>query len=1238
MVQRFWQGKAYRHQGRLVLFVLMLLLSIWVGSGQPLQAQLTPEQEALIEEIEQAAERHVSVGTGMNLSFSLQYPEDAALSRPKIQAYYEEEYRRLKEENKPGPWEAFRPQLLPWTLAAIAAILAGLNSAIGTWIKDFWKQTGDKLYTHLFAGNRLFVATDLRRYRKHLFQVHKDLIIPFRRNRPPLSMAEVYVPLKVAGSDNLKANQVDAYQTIATHRRLMVTGPPGSGKSMLLKHIALTYGSGRLVGLTDGTVPVLLELHRLNNPQLKPEQLIDAIVAAFGRNRFANAKQFVQRSLRQGTLLLLLDGLDEVNKDARTRIVRRINDLLKQYSQCRVIVTCRTAVYNGEFDAIAEKTLEVVEFSDQQMRRFLDAWKAEIPPDKSIDQLLQTLRDRPKILELARNPLLLTIIAYLYTDPTFVLPRSRAEFYQESTRILLGQWQQGFNKYRANDKRRVLEHLALYNQDEGLARQQDRRSISYEAVLAEIRAVLPSLDLNPGADSKLLLDDIIERSGLLLKIDTGDRYQFAHLTLQEYFAAAALLNDEAGLIERFREDIGAWREVVKLWCGLAQNSTTMIRSICTVDALTAFECLADAQEVDPTLADDIIAYFKGRLGSSTQNELLVKAFGAVAADERPRGQAVFEYLQSLLENPQEEELYKSAATALSMTNLSKAAKALAEAYQEAGESPIRTALVRLGNLAVPELAKLGKTGYSSALEALFDIATPKAAVALVPFLNRSDSTKYPAAWYLAALLPQPAVEEALQTYPQVEEVNKEENHKWIWEPFTSNEANSALPVIAGRLAFLLENTSTFDPSSIPQFIGDAIQAVDIRLLAPLYLLPTSVKVEGLPSWPEELDSFLEASSLEPSAKDYLHDMLNRLIGRNPVPSFWRVLLSYRVDPKFQLDLLRRVMLYGQPEQYHWRNLFTKVKYDFRTSWHYWGVLSIAFAFSVGAIFQMSFVIANQPEHWVNGLLGLAIWIAIVFWLTLSKGIEAGFEPSLFINLGIKGIGTFWSEWQQLSQKGLVWPGIEAIVDTGAFVGAFVVFVAIFVVAFVIGADADAFSTFVAIFVAIFATFAIFVAFSAFVTDTAARAGTRAVAVAGASTVAVAVAVAVASTVAAGAVAVAVAVAVAGAVAGAGMGIGAWYRLKQHPEQRWFRYLSLLAFPWFCWLPIVAVSSLFGVNHFLSSFSPINWSTELQTAVFIGFWLILGTLLWQWGQQLERKARNPFQGGLAGGLLEVYRPR
>jgi predicted NACHT family NTPase len=151
---------------------------------------------------------------------------------------------------------------------------------------------------------------------------------------------------------------------------------------------------------------------------------------------FPKADRFVEQALKHKGLLLLLDGLDEVNGANRASVIQRVRDFLHEH-ECRAIITCRTAVYHSEFANEVERTLEVREFSDQQIRSFLEGWKDHIPAEKSIEQLIQTLRDRPQILVLARNPLLLSIIAYLYTNPRFVLPHSRAEFYQEATDILL---------------------------------------------------------------------------------------------------------------------------------------------------------------------------------------------------------------------------------------------------------------------------------------------------------------------------------------------------------------------------------------------------------------------------------------------------------------------------------------------------------------------------------------------------------------------------------------------------------------------------------------------------------------------------------------------------------------------------------------------------------------------------------------------------------------------------------
>ena len=425
--------------------------------------------------------------------------------------------------------------------------------------------------------------------------------------------------------------------------------------------------------------------------------------------------------------MLLLDGLDEVNSNVCDCVIVLIKDLLDTYEQCPVIITCRSAVYHNEFINVVHQTLEIVEFSDRQIRNFLEAWEPELPPEKSIEQLISTLRDRPQIMALARNPLLLTIIAYLYADTSFVLPHSRASFYDEAVTHLLklrDEERQIPNKFEAIHKRRVLQKLALYAQDNASLTQQDRRNIEYEQVLEQIQDLLPDLNLNPDQDTQAILDEIVDRSGLLLPIDGGQRYQFSHLTLQEYFAAEALSSKENELVEKFQQDTVTWRETVKLWCGLAGNKTSLIKQVYQHDPLTGFECLAEAKEVDQVLADEIIDYFKQQLSKVIDDDNLAKAFGTVAADLRPssRGKSVFEFLETALNDNSDLSNQKASAKALSFTNLPEAVSILAQGYKKNKEyceilsdeeqknclASIRAALIRMGDLAVPQLALLAE--------------------------------------------------------------------------------------------------------------------------------------------------------------------------------------------------------------------------------------------------------------------------------------------------------------------------------------------------------------------------------------------------------------------------------------------------------------------------------------------------------------------------------------------------
>ena len=640
-----------------------------------------------------------------------------------------------------------------WIPVLVILVLGGI---VGTVISDTLKkwlnqslEAISKWIYKTFAGTPLFENIALKKYRQALIDKYQKLNIPFRPHRP-LEMREIYVSLKAFKASD--RSLIEAENAVQKYRRLVVKGAPGSGKSMLLKYLALSYSEGRFKNLSDRPVPILLELNRLNEANLTVEKLEQHLVAACDRHNFPKANRFISQGLKDGRLLLLLDGLDEVSSSVRSSVVRCLKDFLEleNYKKCRVIITCRTAVYHNEFVDNTEETLEIDEFSDQQMRRFLQAWKSEMPPEKSVEQLIQNLRAKPKIMALARNPLLLTIIVYLYTDTPFVLPHSRAEFYTKATDVLLelrDQERNIANQYSGVNKRRVLQHLALYAQNSTNRQQQDRRSLLDSEVWEQVKQVLPSLN-EEAKDANSIVDEIVKRSGLLLRIDGGQRYYFPHLTLQEYFVAAALTDRQDELIQKWKNAPSDWLEIVKLWCGLPNNSSTdLIAAVYQQDTLTAFECLADAQEVKAEVAQEIIDYFKTQLRT---DESICSAFGSVAADFRPRGKALFDFLVASLDDSASQ---KAAAQALSATNLPQAVEKLVIYYDpnQPHFIEVREALIRMGGLAVNQLESLARKGSIEAMDDLVKIAIPEAAEALER-LQEDPNLSGKVSFRLAALL------------------------------------------------------------------------------------------------------------------------------------------------------------------------------------------------------------------------------------------------------------------------------------------------------------------------------------------------------------------------------------------------------------------------------------------------------------------------------------------------------
>ncbi|MEU4348415.1 hypothetical protein [Streptomyces sp. NPDC023838] len=680
---------------------------------------------------------------------------------------------------------------------AVAAFAAGvLVLKLKDWFKSLVDKAAALLYDRL-AGSALLARTALRRYIVRVHERHERFSVSFRVDDPQaMDMASVYVPLRTASGFGAGAEQSEAAASLHEARRAVVLGVPGAGKTMLLRHTVLAwcreryrpdgpprrawYGLRRPPRAEPGElvdVPVLLKLHEVN---LEKKDLRDHIVKHFADHDFPGAGKWTDRALAEGRLAVYFDGLDEVPAARRKEVADAIRQFMRTYAKCRAVITCRIAVYRGEFNEDVDRTLRVQEFDERLVRRFLHGWPwpQHLPPD-TVEQLLGALRDTPQLMPLARNPLLLTMIAYLYshvyagTDQA--LPHTRADFYKQVTDSMLGDRQRDA-RFSHPVKKAVLQHLALAAQDIP-SDVHDRLALPEREVLRHLRAALAEQG-RPEDRAQEVLEEIVERSGLLLAVDSGERYQFAHLTLQEYLAATRLAADPARLLAGYHRDPAAWRETVRLWCGAEpRDCTQVVRAVLARDPVLAFQCLADAQVVDEALADEIVSMFRDRLGRETgvDRQAVIGAFGVVAGDRRARGDAVFAILSTLAADGRDVERQAAAVAALAATNLPRAAERLAELLPAVPAAA--PALVSMGDLAVPALRTAALRGRREALRALWEIRTPRSAVALSAFLL--DSTGE-VAFYLGDLLRDRGIEEALGQTPQRV---REPDYMWVWQPF-----------------------------------------------------------------------------------------------------------------------------------------------------------------------------------------------------------------------------------------------------------------------------------------------------------------------------------------------------------------------------------------------------------------------------------------------------------------------
>jgi adenylate kinase family enzyme len=233
--------------------------------------------------------------------------------------------------------------------------------------------------------------------------------------------------------------------------KLVILGKPGAGKTTFLKHLAIDWCNGKFL---PDLIAVFIEFRQIYDDQW---DFINEICKELDIEK----KQQVEGLLRDGKLLIMMDGFDEVaTGELRQKIQQKLGSIVKDYPKNRFIMTCRTQILKsipGGFTSV-----EVADFRNIQVKKFLMNWfranrQNEMVVAERWTKFAIAISRNFALKELTVTPVLLSLICLVFQDEGEI-PTQAGLLYEKGVQLLLGKWNDS-KDINVGDRHRDLQEI-----------------------------------------------------------------------------------------------------------------------------------------------------------------------------------------------------------------------------------------------------------------------------------------------------------------------------------------------------------------------------------------------------------------------------------------------------------------------------------------------------------------------------------------------------------------------------------------------------------------------------------------------------------------------------------------------------------------------------------------------------------------------------------------------------------